>query len=171
MIYLTVGSAIGGAEFDRLIQTVDGLAPLFEEKFVAQLGSSSYVPKNMEWFDYVSFEKSLEYFQQAALVIGHCGSGTIINALSFGKPLIVIPRLVQFNENTDDHQLEMAKQLEKSHLAKVVYEMNDLEAEIRKALEELQKTGKTVSSSKGQLIDGIRDFLDKIGNEVGGERS
>jgi UDP-N-acetylglucosamine transferase subunit ALG13 len=161
MIYVTVGSSIGGgADFDRLIKKVDEIAPLFEEKFVVQLGVSKYIPRNMKWFDYVPYEKSLEYFQKTRLVIGHCGSGTIINALSFGKPLIVVPRLVRFNENVDDHQLEIARLLESHKLARVVYDVENIELEIRNALDEIDQPRKNMASGhKRQLIAHIRDFL------------
>ncbi|HUL21091.1 MAG TPA: glycosyltransferase [Thermodesulfobacteriota bacterium] len=160
MIYVTVGSSIGGAEFDRLVKKVDDIAPSFEEEFVVQLGASKYIPRNVEWFDYVSYEESLEYFRKARLVIGHCGSGTIINALSFGKPLIVMPRLVKFNENTNDHQLEMAKLLENIHLARVVYDVEGLEIVIRNTLEELRDSERGFPTlHRRNLINGMRDFL------------
>jgi len=163
MIYVTVGSGIGGQEFDRLIKKVDDIASHFEEEFIVQLGASKYIPQNIKWFDYVPYEESLEYFRKARLVIGHCGSGTIINALSFGKPLIVIPRLVKFNEHSDDHQLEMAALLEQSQIARVVYDVEDLEFVIRDTLEEFRDSEKGVSSiNRRNLIDEIRRFLTNI---------
>jgi UDP-N-acetylglucosamine transferase subunit ALG13 len=165
MIYVTVGAGIGGQEFDRLIKKVDEIAPHFEEEFIVQLGASQYIPRNMKWFDYVLYEESLEYFRKAKLVIGHCGSGTIINALSFGKPLIVIPRLLKFNEHSDDHQLEMAMLLEKNQIARVVYDVEDLESVIRNMLEEFRDSEKSFSSiHRRNLINGMKAFLRDIGN-------
>ena len=160
MIYVTVGAGIGGQEFDRLIKKVDDIAPKFGEEFVIQLGASNYVPQNMKWFDYVSYEESLEYFRKAQLVIGHCGAGTIINALSFGKPLIVIPRLLKFNEHADDHQLEMATLLVQSQIARVVYDVEDLELVIKNTLEEVHDSEKDFSSiHRRNLINEMREFL------------
>ena len=160
MIYVTVGAGIGGQEFDRLIKKVDDIASHFEEEFIVQLGASKYIPQNIKWFDYVTYEESLEYFRKARLVIGHCGSGTIINALSFGKPLIVIPRLLKFNEHADDHQLEMATLLEQSQIARVVYDVEDLEFVIRKTLEEFHDSEKDFSSiNRRNLINEMREFL------------
>lgn len=160
MIYVTVGSAIGGGEFDRLIKKIDEIASHFEGEFIVQLGASKYFPKNVKWFHYVPFEKSLQYFEMARLVIGHCGAGTIINAMSFGKPLIVMPRLVKFNENSDNHQLEIAKLLEQSQIARVVYDVQDLESVIQKTLEEFRDSEKILSSiHKRNLIDKMRGFL------------
>jgi UDP-N-acetylglucosamine transferase subunit ALG13 len=167
MIYVTVGAGIGGQEFDRLIKKVDDIATKFEEEFVIQLGASKYVPRNMKWFDYVPYEESLEYFRKAKLVIGHCGAGTIINALSFGKPLIVIPRLLEFNEHADDHQLDLAALLEQSRIAQVVYDVEDLESVIRSTLEEVHDSEKDFFSiNRRNLINAMKQFLesmDKVG--------
>jgi UDP-N-acetylglucosamine transferase subunit ALG13 len=160
MIYVTVGAGIGGQEFDRLIKKVDDIAPHFKEEFIVQLGASKYIPQNMKWFDYAPYEESLEYFRKAQLVIGHCGAGTIINALSFGKPLIVIPRIVKFNEHSDDHQLEMAALLEQSQMARVVYDVEDLELVLRNTLEQFHDSGKDFSSiHRKNLISELREFL------------
>jgi len=168
MIYVTVGSAIGGAEFDRLIKKVDDIAPFFEEEFIVQVGASQYVPENMKWFDYVSYEESLEYFRKARLIIGHSGSGTIINALSLGKPLVVIPRLVKFNENTNDHQLEIAKLLEQSQTVHVVYDVDDLEPVIRKTLREFRDSEKEFSSvDRESLVSNMKEFLKSVRKQCG----
>lgn len=160
MIYVTVGAGVGGQEFDRLIKKMDEIAPHFEEEFIVQLGASRYIPQNMKWFDYVPYEESLEYFRKAQLVIGHCGAGTIVNALNFGKTLIVVPRIVKFNEHSDDHQLEMAALLERSQTARVVYDVEDLESVIRNTLEEVHDSGKDFSSiHRKNLISELREFL------------
>jgi beta-1,4-N-acetylglucosaminyltransferase len=169
MIYVTVGAGTGGQEFDRLIKKVDDIAPKFGEEFVIQLGASNYVPQNMKWFDYVPYEESLEYFRKAQLVVGHCGAGTIINALGFGKPLIVIPRLLEFNEHADDHQLDLAALLERSRIARVVYDVEDLEFAIRNTLEEVHDSDKDFFSvHRKNLIREMKEFL--TNTEKGGRR-
>ena len=169
MIYVTVGAGIGGQEFDRLIKQGGHIAFHFKEEFVVQLGASQYIPQNIKWFDYVTYEESLEYFRKAQLVIGHCGAGTIINALSFSKPLIVIPRLLKFNEHADDHQLEMAALLEQGQIARVVYDVEDLEFVIRNTLEQVHDSEKDFSSiNRRNLINRMREFLANMGK--GGRR-
>jgi len=163
MIYVTVGTAIGGGEFDRLVKKIDDIAPNIGEDIIVQVGASKYIPKNVRWFNYVSYDESLEYFKKARLVIGHCGSGTMINALSFGVPLIVIPRRFKFAEHSDDHQVEIAKFLEQNRLATVVYDIEDLEIVIRKMLNESSKLGCAKYLYNNQhLINGIRNFLNSL---------
>jgi len=163
MIYVTVGTAIGGGEFDRLVKKIDDIAPNIGEDIIVQVGASKYIPKNVRWFNYVSYDESLEYFKKARLVIGHCGSGTMINALSFGVPLIVIPRRFKFAEHSDDHQVEIAKFLEQNRLAAVVYDIEDLEIVIRKMLNESSKLEYAkYLYNKQHLINGIRNFLNSL---------
>ncbi|MDR7119378.1 glycosyltransferase [Rheinheimera soli] len=52
-----------------------------------------------------------DYVQKAALVISHCGIGSINLMLSYRKTVIFIPRLHAQNEFSDDHQLQIAEEL------------------------------------------------------------
>lgn len=60
------------------------------------------------------FKPSLsEDFRQADLVIGHAGSGTIVDVLRMGKPMIVVPNPALLH----NHQEELAQALqERGHL-------------------------------------------------------
>jgi len=163
MIFVTVGTAIGGGEFDRLIKKMDEISLHLDEEILMQIGASKYIPENTKWVDYVSYEESLEYFKRARLVVGHCGSGTMINALIFGTPLIVMPRRFQFAEHSDDHQLEIAKFLEQSGLAKVVYDVNDLEDAIKEILIDSSRVRRShPSPHREHLIIGIGEFLNSL---------
>jgi len=169
MIYVTVGSAEKGAEFDRLIKKIDVIAKNFSEGIIMQLGSSSYIPKNVKYFNYCSYEESLSFFKKANLVIGHCGSGTIINALSFNTPLIVIPRRISYGElDTDDHQLELAKKLEKTNYKIiVVHSIDNLEGAIKEILknhnDKIDKnSGEGSIFRKENLIQTIKIFIKSV---------
>lgn len=163
MIYVTVGSAEKGAEFDRLIKKIDEIAKNIDEEIMIQLGSSQYIPKYAKYFDYCSYEESLSFFKKAELVIGHCGSGTVLNAISFNKPLIAIPRMLIYNElDSDDHQLELARELEKiNSKIKVVYDVDDLEGIISEMLKKSSQsvTEYRASSNKICLIQTIKSFV------------
>ena len=58
-------------------------------------------------------EEFNEYIKKADFVICHGGVGTIFNALENGKRILVVPRLSKYKEHINDHQLEVAGQLEK----------------------------------------------------------
>jgi len=111
LIFVTVGNSIKGVEFHRLIDKINGIAEDLQEEIIAQIGFIDEHPKNIKWFSYLSFNEVLSYFKQASIIIGHGGVGTIINAITYKKPLIIVPRSSTYGEHLDDHQLELAEQL------------------------------------------------------------
>lgn len=106
MIFVTVGTQL---PFDRLVKWIDAWAQLHpsEEVFV-QCGAGAWLPQYAKYSTDLPPEQWESYFQQADLVISHAGMGTILKSLDFGKPLVIVPRLAEFKEHRNDHQLATA---------------------------------------------------------------
>jgi UDP-N-acetylglucosamine transferase subunit ALG13 len=111
VIFVTVGNSIKGVEFYRLINKIDDIAVELGEEVIAQIGFIDQYPRHIKWFSYLSFTEVVEYFERASMIIGHGGVGTVINAIGYKKPLILVPRLSGQGEHIDDHQMELALQL------------------------------------------------------------
>jgi UDP-N-acetylglucosamine transferase subunit ALG13 len=130
MIFLTVGTQF---PFDRLVKAVDQAAGMngFEEKIVAQIGDSSYCPKNFKAVP--SVEKALfdQYLADADGIISHAGMGTITMALDHRKPLLVMPRIKKFGEVVNDHQIAIAKKFERLGYLLVAYSAEDVPVKIK----------------------------------------
>ena len=107
MIFVTVGTG----KFDELIIEIDKIAPKIKEKIIAQIGSGSYLPKNIEFF---RFKVPLDlYYKKASLIISHGGAGTIYALLKQNKKVIGIAN----QKRTDAHQQEILEALsEESYL-------------------------------------------------------
>lgn len=60
------------------------------------------------------------------VVITHAGVGSILMVLRAGRCPLVIPRMKQFQEHVDDHQAELAEQLEERGLVVVARPGDDL---------------------------------------------
>lgn len=108
MILVTVGTQL---PFDRLIAAMDELAPSLAQPVFAQVGQSTFVPRNMEWvreLDPVAFGARV---QAASILVAHAGTGTVLAAQRHGKPLILFPRRAALNEHRNDHQLATVEQL------------------------------------------------------------
>lgn len=71
---------------------------------------------------FFSREETQQLFQDADLVISHCGIGSIFNSLEGNRPTVLIPRLEKFQEMSDDHQLQIAQELVKNPLVHLVNE-------------------------------------------------
>ena len=130
MIFLTVGTQF---PFDRLVKAVDQAAGMngFDEMIVAQIGDSSYCPKNFEATR--SVEKAVfdQHFAEADSVISHAGMGTITMALEHRKPLLVMPRERKYGEVVNDHQLAIAKKFEQLGYLLVAYSAEDVPVKMK----------------------------------------
>ncbi|MDI6807227.1 MAG: PssE/Cps14G family polysaccharide biosynthesis glycosyltransferase [Candidatus Aenigmarchaeota archaeon] len=131
MILVTVGTHDQG--FPRLIKAIDNLARNIKERVILQIGYSKYKPKNCEWFEFIPYENFIELCRESNLIITHGGVGSIMISLQFKKPTVVVPRLKKFNEHVDDHQLQIAKELEKQKRVIVVYDIKELSNAIQRA--------------------------------------
>ncbi|QFI37996.1 beta-1,4-galactosyltransferase [Moritella marina ATCC 15381] len=77
-------------------------------------------PANGEIVDMVGKGKMDELVKGSSLVISHCGVGSINQMLVYQKKVIFVPRLEQFGEFSDDHQLQIAKELSNPNMT-VIY--------------------------------------------------
>lgn len=133
MILITCGTH--EQQFNRLLRKVDELfqSKKIKGKVIAQIGYSTYVPKNIEYFRFVNFDRMEKLFDSANLVITHGGIGSIFLALRKGKKVIAVPRMKNFGEHSDDHQIQIVRELEKQKMIIAVYDIEDLEEAIKKS--------------------------------------
>jgi UDP-N-acetylglucosamine transferase subunit ALG13 len=131
MIFLSVGTQF---PFDRLVKAVDDACDegLIDEEIFAQVGKSSYRPRNFK--SVTSLEKEVfdKRFREASGIISHAGMGTITMALDNEKPLFVMPRLKKYGEVVNDHQVAIARKFEELGHLLVAYEAEDLPKKIEK---------------------------------------
>jgi UDP-N-acetylglucosamine transferase subunit ALG13 len=109
VIFLTIGSH---EPFDRLVQAVDQWAAAYPGWVFGQITESAgYRPVNMEWvgrMDAAAYDRRVA---ESELLIAHAGMGSIITALSAGKPIVVMPRRGHLQETRNDHQWATAARL------------------------------------------------------------
>jgi UDP-N-acetylglucosamine transferase subunit ALG13 len=129
MILLTVGTQF---PFDRLVKAIDEAAGqnLFEEEIWAQVGQSSYQPRNFKSVKFLEKHLFEQWAQKASKVISHAGMGTITMAMENEKPLLVMPRLKKHGEVVNDHQVAIAKKFEELGHILAAYEPSDLQEKI-----------------------------------------
>jgi len=124
MIYVTLGTMF--LDFDRLVLAADGIARETGEQVIVQVGLSKIRPPHCAWFDFLPREEVLEIQRHARVIVGHAGIGTALDALSVGRPFIVVPRLKRFNEHMNDHQIEIADAIERRGWGRKVLDMDAL---------------------------------------------
>lgn len=154
MIFVTVSIDIH--PFTRLISKMDEIAGQLDEDVIIQ-GGIDYKAKNAKYLTSTSRKESLELLTQARLVVSHAGIGTIILAMQHRKPLIIVPRIKKYNEHHNDHQLQIAKQLQDRKGIKVAYDVDGLK-------EMLGFSEKPEFDFKGRnaVTDEIKKFVDLV---------
>ena len=126
MIFVCVGSR--EFPFERLIRQLDLLVEqgILNERVVAQIGETPYIPKHLEWHRYLDREMFRAYQKEAELIISHAGTGALIGALKLGKSVISVPRLQKFGEHIDDHQTQISGVLAREGYLREVLDIDDL---------------------------------------------
>ena len=122
MIFVVLGTQ--KFQLNRLLQKLDEYVEqgLLKDEVFAQIGNSTYKPKNYKYKDFVDKKEFDETVAKADVVIAHSGVGTIITAIHAQKLVIVYPRLAKYNEHVDDHQLDIAKAFEMKKYVLCCYE-------------------------------------------------
>jgi len=145
-------------QFNRLFKELDKLKEENEikEEIIAQIGISDYVPSNYEFVKFVDGDSINKYLEKCSILITHSGTSSIIQGLRLSKRVMVVPRLAQYGEHVDDHQVEIAKTFEESGYVEVVNDINSL-GEKLKLLR--GKKYEKFSSDNTELLTSIKTFL------------
>jgi UDP-N-acetylglucosamine transferase subunit ALG13 len=108
LIFVSVGTQ--DKPFNRLIEGVDRISEIVGEEILAQIGHSTYIPKRCEFFRFCGQKEMLSHIKNARIVISQAGFGIIGNAIMLKKPVILVPREINFGEAVDK-QYELAEYL------------------------------------------------------------
>jgi UDP-N-acetylglucosamine transferase subunit ALG13 len=124
VIFVSTGT--NEAPFDRLTRAARQLpdAPL-----LVQYGSSSVTTGPGTWRDFLSFEEMESAMRDAEHIVVHAGVGSILLALRCRRRPLVVPRRPGI-EAVDDHQLGLARRLDRAGLVRLVEDPADLPAAI-----------------------------------------
>jgi UDP-N-acetylglucosamine transferase subunit ALG13 len=156
VIFVTVGTEL---PFDRLVGVVDdwagrsGRADVF-----AQIGDSERHPRHIQYKTFIEPAEYAQRFAAADFIVSHAGMGTILSALQFQKPIVVMPRRAALQEHRNEHQLATARRLDA--LGKVTVALD--EDELRRRLDrlgELKARERIGAYASDGLITALREFI------------
>lgn len=156
MIFITLGSQ--KFQFNRLLKEVDRLISegIIQEEVVAQIGYSNYKPKNYTYYNFLDKSKLTEIIDKSDRVITHGGTGAIINGVKLNKKVIAVPRLSEFDEHVDDHQLQIVSEFKKMGLIEGVMDISEL-GEKLKSIDDIEF--RRYISNTHNIIVSIEDFI------------
>jgi UDP-N-acetylglucosamine transferase subunit ALG13 len=155
MIFVTVGSQM---PFDRLVEAVDGWVGQTTREVLAQIGDSQLKPKNMRYVHSMPPSEYADCVRRAELVVAHAGMGSIITALEFGKPILIMPRRGSLNETRNEHQVATARQFVGKPGIYIAMDEDELCNKLDQWSHADQAEPISSDASVG-LLQGIRQFL------------
>ena len=156
MILITLGSQ--KFQFNRILKKVDELIEqgIITDEVFAQIGASDYEPVHYQYKKFLSHDEFAEMQSKCDIVITHGGTGAIIGALRKGKKVIAVPRLSEYGEHVDDHQLQLLHQFDEMNLIEPCYDIDHLADAYHKLFSTSYK--EYVSNTKA-VIDSIDDII------------
>ena len=159
MILVTLGTQ--DKPFTRLVKEIDKLkeSKIIKDKVVVQLGFTDYKSNNLETFSLIESDKLNKLIEEADLIITHGGVGSILSGLKSGKKVIAVPRLAEYKEHTNDHQLQIVNEFYNTGYILKCDNPKDLE-EVLKQVKNFKP--KKYKSNTANMVKMIEDFIDKI---------
>jgi UDP-N-acetylglucosamine transferase subunit ALG13 len=147
LLFATVGATL---PFDRLVDTVAALKAKGEipEQVIVQTGVGGHRPAGLDVVETLPFEKVQALLKDAAIVVCHGGTGSLITALRQGCQVISMPRLAELGEHYDDHQAQITE----AFVARGLVLSANSEGELRAALVHPRVN----PSSQAAVIDGFQ---------------
>lgn len=156
MIFITLGSQ--KFQFNRLLREIDKLIEdgYIKENVFAQIGYSDYKPINYAYKEFLDRHEFKCMIDKCEKIITHGGTGAIITAIKSGKYVIAIPRLKEYGEHVDNHQLQIVNQFKEMQFIDAIYRIEELK-ECIKNIDKLEI--KKYISNTSNIIESIELFL------------
>ncbi len=159
MIFVTLGSQ--KFQFNRLLKKIDELIEkkVIKETVFAQIGASDYKPRFFKYVDFLDRAAFAKAEEESQIMITHGGTGAIIGAVKKGIKVIAVPRLAQYGEHVDDHQIQLLEQFDGMGIIQACYNLNDLEACY---LSVQTASFQSYKSSTNEIIESIEAYLSEM---------
>lgn len=178
MIFVSLGTQ--DKPFNRIIDYIislkENLKELQGEKIIIQLGQTKLLKsenerieklENIIIYDMLKPEKMKDIIKDSDIIITHAGVGTIMECLEMYKEIIVVPRKVENLEHVNNHQEEIAFEMEQKGFLTKVDTYEELENKIIMLLKdkdtnEDNKNKKKYISNNEKFNDNLIKYLESI---------
>ncbi|CQR46193.1 UDP-N-acetylglucosamine--N-acetylmuramyl-(pentapeptide) pyrophosphoryl-undecaprenol N-acetylglucosamine transferase [Paraliobacillus sp. PM-2] len=156
MIFVVLGTH--ELPFTRLLQAIDQLIAkgIITEQVIAQIGHTHFNSNQMQLHTFLTYEQMDHLYEQADLIVTHAGTGSVISGLKKGKVVIAVPRLMQFGEHNDDHQLQLIDAFERQGHILACRDTNQLEQVFEQCK---QFNPKPFQSGRTRLFSILNQFI------------
>ena len=154
MIFATVGTQL---PFPRLLGALDQIAGRRGLRIVAQTCGDAQARPHLETHEHLDPATFDRFVQEATVIVGHAGIGSILSAGRAGKPIILYPRRASLGEHRNEHQLATAAALGEREGIHVAHTDEALDALL--ATPDLMPFMLEQSANRQALVDRLRSFI------------
>lgn len=148
-------------EFRRPLFQLEELCrrSVLEEEIVVQNGHTDFHSNFMKLIPFLDSKELDELYARARVVISHAGSGSVVRALKMQKKVIAIPRLAEFDEVVDDHQLEIVEEFAKNGYL-IPWQLKDSLEDLLTRVEQFSPP--PYISKKENIIRFLTEYIDSL---------
>lgn len=160
MIFLTIGSH---EPYDRLVTAVDLWCAHnpHTEVFGQITDKGSYQPRHFKTVPYLSAKQYDDVCAKTTFFVAHAGMGSIITALTLGKPIVMMPRRAHLGEMRNDHQVATSVQFRGRPLIFVADDEGALPAQIDAARSSERSRTQIPPFAQDQLVQFLKSEIAK----------
>lgn len=156
MIVATVGTQL---PFPRFLDAIDSIAGRHGLSVFAQTADPDWAPRHIQATPHLSPAEFARRAQEARLIAGHAGIGTLLTAKKLAKPLIIYPRRAALGEHRNEHQLATARALEEVKGCYIAWDDSTLETLLLR--QDLEPASMESSERRTALIGYLREFVSR----------
>lgn len=156
MILVTLGTQ--DKSFERLLRAVltQIEAGNISEEVIVQAGCTKFKSDKMKIFDLIEPYELEKLIKKARIVITHGGVGSILTALKYQKPVIAAARLSEYDEHTNDHQMQILEEFKKEGYVLVLEDFEKLDELL---LESKTFKPKRYQSNNQKFVQFIENYI------------
>ncbi|WP_324827102.1 glycosyltransferase [Qipengyuania zhejiangensis] len=151
MIFLTLGTQL---PFDRLVRTLDDVAGDLAEDVFGQIGRTDLRPANFPVTQFLTPTEFAARMEQARVIVGHAGIGTILTGMRMHKPLVLMARRASLGEHRNDHQSATVAQVRKIAGITIVEDAAQMKAALSRS--DIPAMSDHGSTARAAMIDALR---------------
>ena len=94
----------------------------------------------------------------AGVLVAHAGMGSILTALQYGKPILVMPRQGRLKETRNDHQVATAVRFKALNKVAVAMDETEIPAQLD-GLAAISRSEQISDRASDELLTAIRGFI------------
>ena len=130
-----------------------------KDEVIVQAGYTKYKSRKMRVIGLMSKKQLDEFQDEADLIITHGGVGSIITSLKKDKKVIAVPRMHEYGEHVNNHQIDIVKNFDQDGYLIGIEKVEDL----KQALIKIKKfKPKKYQSNNEKMLKIVSDFIDAI---------